>query len=361
MISANLGLIALNAISKSYTPGKYAVHNASLVVKQGTLVALLGPSGCGKTTTLRLLAGLEQPDTGEIWLAGRCVAGTGVWVAPEERRVGMVFQDYALFPHLTVAENVAFALHRMPKPERQQRVAALLDLVELHALDRRYPHELSGGQQQRVALARALANQPAVVLLDEPFSNLDAALRLQMRNQVEKIVRAAQTTAVLVTHDQEEALSLADQVVVMFDGQIAQIGTPKEIYHTPATKQVAAFVGEANWLAAEATGNCADSLLGEIPLVQEALGAAELLIRPEMLALTPDTAGAARVASIHYYGHTQLIKVLLPNGTQMQARCAPTQDFTVGMAVRVDVQGAVMAYTRSRDAVATPSMASRTR
>jgi iron(III) transport system ATP-binding protein len=337
-------LIVLDGVGKSFAAGSYAVDQVNLTVAEGALVALLGPSGCGKTTTLRLIAGLEQPDRGEIWLAGQCVAGKGVWIPPEARRVGMVFQDYALFPHLTVHENIAFALYRMPKAEQHKRVASILDIIELPALGKRYPHQLSGGQQQRVALGRALAAHPTVVLLDEPFSNLDAALRLQMRSQVERIVRSTATTAVLVTHDQEEALSLADQVVVMFEGRIAQIGSPKQIYRTPTSRQVAAFVGEAYWLAAEAHGRVATSQLGDIALLGDAYGAIEALIRPEMLVVIPNSEGNARIRQIVYYGYTQLVEVLLADGSVMHARCGTEIDFAVGQPVMVQVRGATVGF-----------------
>ncbi len=336
--------IALHAVSKSYSPGSYAVDQATIMVEQGALIALLGPSGCGKTTTLRLIAGLEQPDSGEIWLAGQQVAGGGVWVPPESRRVGMVFQDYALFPHLTVAENIAFALHRQPKTEQRQRVAELVELVGLEGFDRRYPHEISGGQQQRVAVARSLAANPAVVLLDEPFSNLDAALRTQMREQVRRIIRAAEITTILVTHDQEEALSLADQIVVMFDGQIAQIGSPQAIYRRPASRQVAEFVGDTIWLAGQGQGETAASILGEILLTSHAYGPVDLLIRPEQIQLHVDPDGMGKITQVHYFGHTQLIEVALSDGSHMQARCGPDLDLAPGASVRLKVVGSVVAY-----------------
>ena len=199
-----------------------AVDDASFHVTAGTVLALLGPSGCGKTTTLRLIAGLDRPDAGTIVLGGSEVQGPDVSVPPERRRVGLVFQDYALFPHLDVRANVGFGLSR--RNGRAARVAETLELVGLSALASRMPHELSGGQQQRVALARALAPNPRVVLLDEPFSNLDAALRNDLRNDVRRVLRESGTTAVFVTHDQEEALSLADQVAVMIDGRVLQVG-----------------------------------------------------------------------------------------------------------------------------------------
>ncbi len=241
-----MDLLLLDRVSKRFgAAGPPAVDGLSLRVSEGEILALLGPSGCGKTTTLRLIAGLESPDAGTITLRGQIVAGPGRAVPPEERGVGIVFQDYALFPHLTVADNVAFGL---PRAARRSRVEAVLELVGLGGFGPRYPHELSGGQQQRVALARALAPAPALLLLDEPFSNLDADLRAQMRDEVERILRTSGTTAVFVTHDQEEAFTLADRVGVLLAGRIEQLAPPQELYHRPATRFVAAFVGAADFL-----------------------------------------------------------------------------------------------------------------
>jgi len=209
-----------------------AVRDASLDVAGGEILALLGPSGCGKTTLLRTIAGFERPDAGTIEVGGRVVAGAA-WAPPEARGVGMVFQDYALFPHLTVAENVGFGLARR---DRATRVPALLALVDLCGLGARYPHELSGGQQQRVALARALAPAPRVVLLDEPWSNVDPQLRAELRAEVSAVLRPLHVTAILVTHDREEAFSVADRIALMRDGSIVQVGTPEELYFAPVDR-----------------------------------------------------------------------------------------------------------------------------
>ena len=222
-----------------------AVDGVNLDIETGEIMALLGPSGCGKTTMLRLLAGFERPDQGCIQLDGEIIAGGRTFLPPEKRRLGMVFQDYALFPHLSVRGNVAYALGRRGD---RSRVDEVLELVGLGELAERAPHELSGGQQQRVALARALAGTPSAVLLDEPFSGLDAALRARVRGEVREILRRAGVTALFVTHDQEEALSLADRVAVMCDGRIAQVGTPEEVYGRPESRWVAEFLGEADVL-----------------------------------------------------------------------------------------------------------------
>jgi len=242
-------VIHLEGVKKRFWPGPVeAVAGVSLEVREGEIVTLLGPSGCGKTTTLRLIAGFEVPDEGSIRIGSQEVAGPRSWVPPERRGVGMVFQDYALFPHLTVGENVQFGLDRLPRSQRRDRAEQVLRSLDLGSAFHRYPHELSGGQQQRVALARALAPEPLVILLDEPFSNLDAHLRDQVRDEVVGILRRAQVTAVMVSHDQRDALAISDQVVVMNRGRVEQMGPPREIYKHPESVFVATFVGRTNLL-----------------------------------------------------------------------------------------------------------------
>jgi iron(III) transport system ATP-binding protein len=336
--------MVLQDVSRHFAPDVRAVDGMSLAIPPGQFVALLGPSGCGKSTTLRLLAGLERPDAGAIWLAGRCVAGPQTWLPPEARRVGLVFQDYALFPHLNVGDNVAFALTRQSRAQRRQRVAELLDLVGLAGLAPRYPHELSGGQQQRVALARALAPRPAVVLLDEPFSNLDTALRTSTREEVRAILRAAGTTALLVTHDQEEALSLADTVAVMFAGRLAQVAAPQAVYLRPATRQVATFVGAANEIPGTAHGDYATCALGVLPLAVPVQGVVDILLRPEALTVQPDPEGTARVVAVRFFGAYQQGQVCLPDGSIITVHLPPQQALAVDTLVSVSVTGSVMAY-----------------
>ncbi|GAB4456488.1 MAG: ABC transporter ATP-binding protein [Anaerolineae bacterium] len=319
-----------------------AVENVNLTLPRGRFLALLGPSGCGKTTTLRLLAGFEMPDQGEVEIGGRRVNAPGLHVPPEQRSVGMVFQEYALFPHLNVADNIAYGV---PKGvDKKRRVAEMLSLVGLPEVAGRMPHELSGGQQQRVALARALAPQPALILLDEPFSNLDAALRQSVREEVRQILRQAGATAIFVTHDQEEALSLADEVAVMIEGAILQVGSPQQLYLRPARREVAAFVGEANFLAGVAHGPVVSCALGDLPLVETAHGPVEVLIRPEMAHLQPDPTGPGRVERISFFGHDQLVEVALPAGLRLQARTQPRLDLSPGALVQVTVEGPVVAY-----------------
>lgn len=242
-------VIELRDVTKRFRPGPVtAVDEVTLEVCEGEILTLLGPSGCGKTTTLRLMAGFEVPDEGRIRIGGREAAGPRRWIPPEKRGVGMVFQDYALFPHLTVGENVMFGLDRMPRNERNSRAREVLGILDLAPCFDRYPHELSGGQQQRVSLARALAPEPVVVLMDEPFSNLDAHLRDQVRDEVVGILRNADVTCVFVSHDQRDALAISDRVAVMNCGRVEQVGTPRDIYKHPESVFVATFVGRTNLL-----------------------------------------------------------------------------------------------------------------
>ena len=331
-----------------------AVDGVDLDVRRSELLAVLGPSGCGKTTLLRLVAGFEQPDAGSISVDGRVVAEATTafghaarrFVPPERRRVGIVVQDHALFPHLTVAANVAYGLTgRRRDPERAKRVAEVLDLVGLSHLGERYPGELSGGQQQRVAIARALAPRPGVVLLDEPFANLDAALRARIRSEVAEILRTAGATVVLVTHDQEEALSLADRVAVMDAGRVVQVGHPAEVYRRPATAFVARFVGDAALVAGTCDGTAVETPLGRLPVVADTAptGPAVAVVRPEAVRLTPAPEGPARVVAATYFGHDQLVEVSI-DGVVVQARLGTERLFSPGDRVRVAVAGEVAAF-----------------
>src|SRR5581483_11440424 len=333
--------VAVAGLRKAYGAVR-AVDGVDLAVRDGRLLALLGPSGCGKTTILRLIAGLEQADAGTVALGGQIVADSGRHVPPEARRVGMVFQDYALFPHLTVADNVAYGLPR--SRERGKRVEALLELVGLAGLGRRWPHELSGGQQQRVALARALAPRPRVLLLDEPFSNLDAELRMRVRGEVRAILREAAVTGIFVTHDREEALSLADEVAVMQAGRILQVAAPDVLYRRPATPAVAAAVGDADFLDATGQGATATGELGPTPLACAAEGPLRLLVRPEQVTIEEDSAGAATIMSREYYGRDQLVVLRLPSGATLRARPAADQPAGVGARVAVQLRGPLLAF-----------------
>ncbi|HSL08304.1 MAG TPA: ABC transporter ATP-binding protein [Pseudonocardiaceae bacterium] len=310
--------LVLRGVSKSF--GTTAVlRGVDLTVPQGALAAVLGPSGCGKTTLLRIVAGFDTADAGEVVIDGQVVFGPGSNVPPERRRVGMVPQEGALFPHLSVAGNVGFGL---PRGRRSTRVDEMLELVGLGGYGTRMPAELSGGQQQRVALARALAPGPALVLLDEPFSALDTGLRAALREDVRVALRVTGATAVLVTHDQQEALSTADVVAVLQGGAIAQAGSPADLYRAPRDLDVATFVGAAVVLDAVLRGgDAADCALGTLPVhaADRAPGArGTVVLRPEQLLLGPPDRGVlARVEGVVFYGHDSLVRLALADGSAL--------------------------------------------
>lgn len=314
---------------------KRAVAGASLAVARGSLVALLGPSGSGKTTMLRVIAGFEVPDAGTVRIGGREVAGPDAWVEPEHRRIGMVFQEGALFPHLTVARNVGFG------GADDARIDECLALVGLGDRRGSYPHELSGGERQRVALARALAPRPDVVLLDEPFASLDAGLRGSLREEVARILREAGASALLVTHDQQEALSLADLVTVMQAGRVVQTGTPREVYDRPQTRWLAEFLGEAEVLAGVADAGVVDCELGRLATDPDHRGPVEVVVRPESITLAPMRGGAGavvgRVVARSYYGHDQVVQVELASGRRVRSRSTGAEPWEVGDEVEVGV------------------------
>ncbi|MBC2906184.1 ABC transporter ATP-binding protein [Streptomyces cupreus] len=339
-----------------------ALSGVDLTVRSGTLVAVLGPSGAGKTTLLRCIAGFETPDAGEIRIDGRRVATRGASVPPERRRIAVVPQEGALFPHLSVLGNVTYGLGRSAR--RAGRAATVLELVGLAGFEGRMPHHLSGGQQQRVAVARALAPHPPVVLLDEPFNALDAALRAELRRDVRQALRADGATAVLVTHDQAEALSVAEEIAVMRDGRIVQSGPPELLYREPADPWVAGFVGEAVWLPATADGDRAHTPLGTIRLtpVEGRLptGPMRVLLRPEQITLAPPgdpDAIAATVVRRDFYGHDAMLVLRLTDGTHVTARIfdpaalPPAADDEVALRVR----GTARMFPPSARPGATPS------
>ena len=327
-----------------------AVNDVSLTVNRGEFIALLGPSGCGKTTTLRLIAGFERVDAGSIEIDGTTVASSSVHVQPERRRVGMVFQDYALFPHVSVLANIEFGLRRMSAADKRARSLEILELTGLSGLEERMPHELSGGQQQRVALARALAPNPALILLDEPFSNLDAGLRARVRAELGEILHAAKATAIFVTHDQEEALSMVDRVAVMLDGSVKQAASPHELYTDPASRSVAEFIGEANFLPGIGQGDTIECELGNLAARKQIRGPVDILLRPENIELLPAQPGlpAARVRHSLFFGHDQLITVQLPTGTHLTARSGPSDVYVSDLPLQVAVRSPVVAYPRKK-------------
>jgi iron(III) transport system ATP-binding protein len=338
-------VLRLDGVDKDYGSER-VIDGLSLAVADGEILTLLGPSGCGKTTTLRLIAGLERPEGGRVTLNGEAVAGGDSFVAPENRGVGVVFQEFALFPHLTAAENVGFGLDDWDADDREARVAELLDLVGLGAQGDSYPDELSGGQQQRVALARSLAPEPDLLLLDEPFSNLDVDLRVQMREEVRRILKEAGVTAVSVTHDQEEALSISDRVAVMNDGRIEQVGHPETMFQQPESRFVAGFLGHASFLPGYVHGGEVTTGLGPIPREQiDGLAATydrtriDVLVRPDDLRAVPAAEGAVdgRVVARRYLGPTILYEVRLDDDTTVQCMHNHDESIALDAGVRIEL------------------------
>jgi iron(III) transport system ATP-binding protein len=368
----------------------------NLDVPAGSLTAILGPSGSGKTTLLRVLAGFEHADSGTVRIGSAVADGPGVFLPPERRRIGYVPQEGSLFPHLTVAANVAFGLSRRKwgRERRGKRSAELLEAVGLGGLDRRYPHQLSGGQQQRVALARALAIEPEVVLLDEPFASLDAHLRASVRADVQQLLKESGTTTVLVTHDQDEALSTADRVAVLRDGGIAQCDAPQELYSRPVDADMASFIGEANLIPGILNGSSVQTLLGVHPVTgpgaagdgadagaarngSDRLGhrPAMVLIRPEQVELIPGTPGMAdagapgapepglaagdptggltgRITGYGYHGHDAVVTVQPeqdPQAPPLTVRTLGGQALSPGSKVTLRARGPVIAWPQRRD------------
>jgi iron(III) transport system ATP-binding protein len=344
-----MSAIEVRKVAKRFGPTT-VLRSVDLEVPIGSTTAILGASGSGKTTLLRLIAGFEQPDSGTIAIRGRLVDDGRRTVRPQDRGVGYVPQDGALFPHMTVAGNVGFGLGR----REQQHARQMLELVGLQSLARRYPHQLSGGQQQRVALARALAIRPEVVLLDEPFSSLDATLRIELRRDVTRILTETGTTTVLVTHDQDEALALADQVAMLSDGQVLLRADPRELYLHPPDLTAAASIGEANILAAVVHAGQARCALGIVQIESsgrpEPDGPSRLLLRPEQLVLHPEAsedAARATVTEVHFHGHDTLAYLKLQDDEQdtLLARVPGDLMLIAGQDVWVEVRGAAQAWS----------------
>ena len=314
--------------------GKHAINDVTLTAPAGRITALLGASGSGKSTLLRLVAGLEPVDGGRVLIGGVVVSSPGAMLPAEHRRIGLVFQDYALFPHLTVEKNVGFGV---PRLGRAERVNDVLALVGLHGLAKRHPGELSGGQQQRVALARALAPKPGLVLLDEPWSSVDPMLRESVRDEIVAILRAANVTVLLVTHDREEAFSLADRVALMAEGRIVQVAPPEELYLAPATRWAAEFVGPVNVLPGVLDGTAVGTALGTFPVngAPRARCPVEALIRPELLVLRPHPDAANEVIGRDFRGHDVFYRVRLADGTVVCAQRPSTE--TIHLGTRVEV------------------------
>ncbi len=306
------------------------IRDLSFELSSGQIGCLLGASGCGKTTALRAIAGFEPLRDGTIRIGDRLVSSRQLRLAPEKRGVGMVFQDHALFPHMTVSANIAFGIRRLGRAERRRRVAGLLELTGLAGLDQRYPHELSGGQQQRVALARALAPEPAVLLMDEPFSNLDTRLRRRMGEEIRSMLSERGTTTLLVTHDQQEAFALADRVGLLKDGHMLQWDSPYQLYHRPICRYVAAFTGRGSYLRAEVRNDQLIHAMGESPLPSDRPpgDVLALLIRPDDV--RPDSRGCrARVIGRQFQGADILYQLRLPGGEEITALFPSHEDYPV--------------------------------
>lgn len=337
-------LLTVESITKRFadTP---VVKDVSFTVHPGEIFALLGPSGCGKTTTLRIIAGFEQADAGTISMAERSLASDSVHVPPESRGIGFVFQDYALFPHKNVLDNVAFGLRKIPKKTRRERALEVLDMVGMTDFHARLPHHLSGGEQQRVALARSIIARPKLLLLDEPFSSLDPGLRQTTRDEVRTLLKAEGISAVLVTHDQEEALSFAERLAVMKDGTVEQIGTPESVYRLPKTAYVADFLGQTNFVNVYVKDGVAETPFGRVAVEGAATGEMLLSIRPECLTMVPSDAGnggtkEGRIVGQDFKGHDFTYRVEVDGQfylVQTDYRCT----FQIGDAVRLKAVSAV--------------------
>jgi iron(III) transport system ATP-binding protein len=327
-----------------------ALDRFSLRAPEGKVLGLVGPSGSGKTTALRVIAGFDRPDVGSVSIAGTPVVDDSTFVPPEKRRVGMVFQDFALFPHMTVAKNVGYGLSGDGK---RARVDEVLAMVGLAGMGNRMPHELSGGEQQRVALARALAPRPAVILLDEPFSNLDAPQRERVRKEVRTILVEARATAIFVTHDRDEALALSDEMAVMRDGTILQSAPPHELYHHPVDRWVAAFLGDGEFVPGTAGEHLIETAFGSFPNRSGVRGAVDVLIRPESVRLERDDAGTGFVVEREFYGHDQLVTLHVEGGRRLVARHGPDPIFNPGDAARWEITDVMVLPARQAPVAST--------
>jgi iron(III) transport system ATP-binding protein len=332
-------VLELRHVSCAYETGHPAVQGISFAAREGEILCLLGPSGCGKTTILRAIAGFEPVRSGQLFLSGQLVSSPDVMTPTENRRVGMVFQEYALFPHLRVQDNISFGLHHLARIERASRVQEMLRLTGLEGFERRYPHELSGGQQQRVALARALVQNPVVLLLDEPFSNLDPDMAGRMRQELHDLLRRTKTTTVLVTHDHDEAFAMADRIAVLNKGRLEQFDTPEMMYHMPATPFVADFVGQADFIPGTVSQGMVHTELGEFPDTIECKDgtAVVVMIRPDDIHLIPTEGARSRVLSRQFHGSENLYTVSLPSGQIVHSSQGSTSVYQAGTTVELRV------------------------
>lgn len=332
-------MLVVRNITCGYQPNTPTVHNLSLTLQPGNILCLLGPSGCGKTTTLRAIAGFEKLSAGEIHVQDQVLASASFHMPPEQRRVGMVFQEYALFPHMSVEENVAFGLYHWSSTDRQSRVQTLLDVVGLKGLESRFPHELSGGQQQRVAIARALAPKPLMLLLDEPFSNLDPDMTIKMRKELYRILRQTQTTAILVTHDHEEAFAMADQVAVMQNGVLMQCDTPETIYQQPSCSFVAEFIGQANTISGIIHNGQIETEIGTFTNQSTFPNNSRVLvmIRPTDLEFLPSESGTGTIESRQFQGSQTLYAIRLLSGQIIHCCMKPIPVYNIDISVMIHI------------------------
>lgn len=328
-------LLQIQGLHHAYD-GREAVRGVDVSLARGAIGCLLGPSGCGKTTVLRCIAGFERVSAGRILLNGALVSGPGAMVPPEARRIGMVFQDYALFPHLTVEKNIAFGLRGA---SAAARVRELAELTRLDEVLERYPHELSGGQQQRVALARALAHNPVILLLDEPFSNLDPDMATHMRQELHALLKRTNTTTILVTHDHDEAFAIADRIAVLNQGRLEQLDTPEMIYHMPATPFVADFVGQADFIPGVVQQGVVVTELGSFPIQKSlAVGTSVvMMIRPDDVRVSSAEGGDAVIVGRQFRGSENLYRIRLRSGRMVHCSEASTAVYPVGAKVTLTV------------------------
>lgn len=342
--------LTIKNLTYSYN-GKPVLDNLSITVNDNEIVCLLGASGCGKTTTLKAIAGLIKPQGGDIAIAAIQTNGKNLFVPPQKRNIGMMFQDYALFPHLTVEQNIAFGLHQASKSEKQARVSEMLKLIKLEDFANRYPHQLSGGQQQRVAIARALAYKPSLLLLDEPFSNIDNQVRFQLIDDIRRIIKDQQVSAIFVTHSKEEAFAFADKLAILEEGKIAQLGTAEMLYQKPCTKGVAKFLSAGIFIEAETQdGSVFNTPMGEVTSssvimngVGPVNGKGELYLKPHYLSLSADENGQSEFIASRFVGNRYLYRVRLLN-QELEIPSAEYQDYKQGQRVTINVKPHLVNY-----------------
>ena len=339
MAPGRSAVLELREVSCAYEPTRPAVEHITFTVQQGEILCLLGPSGCGKTTILRAIAGFERVTAGSIALSGQLVSSRDTMIPTEQRHIGMVFQEYALFPHLRVDKNIAFGLSHLSRTQQHAIVDDLLTLTGLRGLEHRYPHELSGGQQQRVALARALALRPVLLLLDEPFSNLDPDMASRMRQDLHALLRQTKTTAILVTHDHDEAFSMADRVAVLNRGRLEQFDTPEAIYHLPTTPFVADFVGQADFIPGVVANHLVTTEIGDFPNTQNLATGSQVvvMIRPDDIHIVPTKGADARILARQFKGSENVYTIQLPSGQVVHSSESSLSVYQVGTAIALRV------------------------